>query len=529
MRGISKLYPEGKPASRKGAFWANRNVSLDLRRGEILCLAGENGAGKTTLMQILYGLTHPTEGEILVNGKSVKINSPLDANRLGIGMVHQHFMLFPEYTVAQNVVMGAEPRKWGICYDTKTANTQVAKLIEGRHFSVEADTPVKALAVGQMQQVEILKMLYRDVDIFILDEPTAVLTDQEITSLFRTFKTLADSGKSLILITHKLNEIKGISNRVAIMRKGELVGIHDTKDIDEFEISRLMVGKAVELRIDRRHESPAEKRPVITFDDVIVLRHKQKRPVLNHISFTAHAGEILGFAGVGGNGLGTLEAILGGFLHPTYGRILHHDTDISRLKTQDLRRRGLAYVPGDRLSVGSAADAKVSENMIINRLKQFSRHAFLDRRSIDTFTAQLIKQYDITGNPEEHIRTLSGGNIQKMILAREIDQYQDYIVFSEPTRGLDISASRYIYEQIALLRDRGAAVLLISSNLDEILANADRIFVFYRGTIAAEIPNPAAAETGPGAENDGTARLKEEIGAHMLGLKHRDTAEAVNG
>jgi simple sugar transport system ATP-binding protein len=433
-------------------------------------------------------------------------------------------MLFPEYTVAQNVVMGIEPRKWGIFYDTKKANARVAGLIEGRHFSVRADTPVQALTVGQMQQVEILKLLYRDVDIFILDEPTAVLTDQEITSIFRTFRALADSGKSLILITHKLNEIKGISDRVAIMRKGELVGVHDTKDIDEFEISRLMVGKGVELRSDRSHKSPAEKQPVITFEDVIVLRHKQKRPVLNHISFTAHAGEILGFAGVGGNGLGTLEAILGGFLHPTSGRILHHDEDISRLKIQDLRRRGLAYVPGDRLSVGSAPEAKVSENMIINRLTQFSRHGFLDRRSIDTFTAQLIKQYDIAGNPEEHIRTLSGGNIQKMILAREIDQYRDYIVFSEPTWGLDISAGRYIYEQIALLRDRGAAVLLISSNLDEILANADRIFVFYRGTIAAEIPNPVNADSGGAGENR-KAHLKEEIGAYMLGLKHRDTAE----
>jgi simple sugar transport system ATP-binding protein len=511
-------------------------VSLDLRRGEILCLAGENGAGKTTLMKILYGLTPPTQGEIWVNGAKALINSPLDAYKLGIGMVHQHFMLFPEFTVAQNVVMGIEPIRGGVFYDFARANTRVEEVIRRHHFSIEPDTPVHTLTVGQMQQVEIVKLLYRDVDIFILDEPTAVLTDQEIISLFHTFKTLAASGKSLILITHKLNEIKQISDRVAIMRKGKMVGMYETKDVDEYELSRLMVGRGVELRHHRRH-GPVESRPVITFEDVVVKRRGQERPLLNRVSFTARQGEILGFAGVGGNGLGALEAVLGGFLHIVSGRILYHTQDISRLKTEGLRRRGLAYVPADRLIYGSAPEATVNENMIINRRGQFFRWGFLNLKAVRDFTGALMDRYGIIGNKTQRIGSLSGGNIQKVILAREIDQYNDYIVFSEPTRGLDVAASGYVYEQIAALRDQGAAVILISSNLDEILANADRILVFYRGAIAAEIQNSQGkpfilgAETGM-SRKDGAALggdIKEAIGAYMLGLQTRGEPDGADG
>jgi simple sugar transport system ATP-binding protein len=509
MKNIVKIY------SADGSR-ANNRVSLDLRGGEILCLAGENGAGKTTLMRILYGLVHPTEGEIRVRGKKVRLHSPLDANRLGIGMVHQHFMLFPEFTVAQNVVMGIEPVRWGFRYDMDRANARVAEVIRRRHFSVEPEAPVRNLTVGQMQQVEILKMLYRDLEILILDEPTAVLTDQEIGELFRTLRALAESGKSLILITHKLREITEISDRVAIMRRGELVGVYNTSDIDEFEISRLMVGRGVDLLTRRSRHGPARigeevpARPVLSFEEVTVQNRGQERPRLNRISFTAHAGEILGFAGVGGNGLGTLEAVLGGFIPISGGCIRCHGKDISHLKTEALRRRGLAYVPGNRLSVGSAAEASVSENLIINRRKEFSRRDFLDRKAIAGFTGELLRRYGITGRADLPLDSLSGGNIQKVILAREIEQYKDYIVFSEPTWGLDIAASAYVYEQMSALKGRGAAVILISSNLEEILANADRILVFYRGTIAAEF-----RDIQEGAD------IKEEIGAYMLGLKHQ--------
>jgi simple sugar transport system ATP-binding protein len=432
--------------------------------------------------------------------------------------VHQHFMLFPEFTVAQNVVMGIEPKKGLLFYDFARAEKEVNAVIKEHGFSVDAGTPVASLTVGQLQQVEILKLLYRDADIFILDEPTAVLTDQEITAIFNTFKLLAEAGKSLILITHKPGEIKRISNRTVIMRRGEVAAVRETKDVDEYELSRLMMAGGAQTAHEHRPlraGETAERTPVLSFEGVTVLRHKQKRPALDNVSFTAHSGEVLGFAGVGGNGLGTLEAVLGGFLPVTRGRILHRGTDISALKTRQLRKRGLAYVPGDRLSVGSAPDANVEENMIINRRHNFSPRGFLDAKAVGRFTRDLIERYGIDGRAGQLIRSLSGGNIQKLILAREIDQYRDYIVFSEPTWGLDVSASQYVYEQIELLREKGAAVILISSNLDEILSNADRIFVFCRGAVAAEIPNPL---TGKEDEEEQKARIKEKIGAYMLGL-----------
>jgi simple sugar transport system ATP-binding protein len=505
MRGITKVYREGN-------FTANRKVSLELRAAEILCLAGENGAGKTTLMRILYGLTPPTEGEIFIKGRRVHIDSPLSAGKLGIGMVHQHFMLIPEFTVAQNVVLGIEPVKGGVFYDTPRANAGVNEVIRRHHFSLEAAAPVQSLTVGQMQQVEIVKMLYREADILILDEPTAVLTEQEIAALFKTLRTLAEAGKSLILITHKLREIKQISHRVAIMRRGEMIGAFSTADIDEYEISRLMVGRGVEIQKSRA-PSPAPAGPaLISFEDVGVVRRRQKRPLLEGVSFTAHGGEILAFAGVGGNGLGVLEAVLGGFLPISSGRIRYRGQDISRLKTAGLRERGLAYVPADRLDLGSAQEASALENMIIHRRGSLSRRGFLDTRATAAFAGDLFERYDIAGNIRLRLGSFSGGNIQKLILAREIDQYRDYIVFSEPARGLDVAAARYVYRQMAALRDKGAAVILISSNLDEILANADRVLVFYRGAVAAEIRDIGYAN----AEEE--SALKEKIGAYMTGL-----------
>ncbi|GHV64547.1 heme ABC transporter ATP-binding protein [Spirochaetia bacterium] len=507
LRGITKIYP-GNPRR------ANDRVNLSLRRGEILCLAGENGAGKTTLMKILYGIETPTGGEIFVRGRPVKIASPLAANRLGIGMVFQHFMLFPELTVAQNVVMGLEPVKFGIFYDKARAESAVNAVIKAHHFSIEADKPVHSLTVGQMQQVEILKLLYRNVDIIILDEPTAVLIEQEILSFFKTLKTLALAGKSIVLITHKLQEIKQISDRVAVMQKGCLVGIRNTDEINEYDISRMMIGSdftgsefVESAKNFRPKNNKALGEPVLSFEHVTVKRRGQKRLLLDDISFTVNAGEILGFAGVGGNGLGVLEAVLGGFLPIASGKIYHREKDISRFDASALRREGLAYVPADRLRVGSAPAATVNENIILNRRGEFSPGGFLDFKAIRSFSADLIRRYDIAGEGGQNAVTLSGGNIQKMILAREIDQFRDYIVFSEPTWGLDIAASAYVYGEIGKLREKGAAVLLVSTNLDEILSIADRIIVFYRGTIAAEFDN-----------SNTISNIKEEIGVFMMGL-----------
>lgn len=519
LRGISKIYPgSGKKA--------NNNIHLGLREGEILCIAGENGAGKTTLMKILAGLERPSAGEIYIHQKKAHIDSPLAAKRLGIGMVHQHFMLFPEYTAAENIVMGIEPRKWGIFCDAAKARAAAEKLIDSHHFSIEPDRQVRGLGVGEMQQVEICRILYRNADIIIFDEPTSALTEQETASLFKTLKALALAGKSLILITHKLREIKVIADRVAVLRRGELAGIRDTADIDEYEISRMMVapdgltengtrrrGGDEDARL-RREGAPSRNGPVIAFDQVTVLRRGQKRPLLDRVSFTAGAGEILGFAGVGGNGLGVLEAALGGFLHPASGRILHGGRDISHLNIRRLRNQGLAYVPADRLRVGSALGATVDENVMIDRRGEFTRLSFLKRRAIRRFAGGLIRRYRIAGTGDnghlssgkENAAFLSGGSLQKLILAREIEQLRDYIVFSEPTWGLDSAARNFVWGEIEGLREKGAAVILISTNLDEILALADRIMVMYRGRIAGQ------------TANSGGAGIKEKIGAWMQGL-----------
>lgn len=503
MRGIVKIYPEA-------GLRANDGVDLTLNRGEILCLAGENGAGKTTLMRVLYGLERPDAGSISVMEKPVVISSPSEANKLGLGMVHQHFMLIDDFTVAQNVTLGKEPLRRKLAYDLKRASREVTSVIEKHHFSIDANKRVGRLTVGQKQQVEIIKMLYRDVDILILDEPTAVLTEQEIESLFITLRALAENGTSLILITHKLHEIKAISDRVAIMRQGVMVGDFPTDAVDESEISRLMMGSSVSLVVDKVPYDKVRK-PVVTFEDVSVIRKNQERPLLHEVSFTAHSGEIVGFAGVGGNGLGVLEAVLGGFLPISRGRIIHNGKDVTKLDSHALRKDGLAYVPADRLKVGSALPATVAENLIVADRGNFCSYGIMQHKAIEKRVGELLQTYGVKGQSQMPIGTLSGGNIQKVILAREIEQYRDYIVFSEPTWGLDIASSRFVYERMVNLRNDGAAVILISSNLDEILALSDRIIVLYRGTIVAVL-----------LKEDLERVTKEEMGSYMLGLKRQE-------
>jgi len=506
LRGISKTYAG---SSKK----ANSNISLGLRKGEILCIAGENGAGKTTLMKILNGLEAPTAGEIFINGNNVIIDSPLAAQKRGIGMVHQHFMLFPEYTVAENMVMGVEPRKWRLFFNGAQAREEAAKVINAHHFSITPNKLVQDLSVGEMQQVEICRLLHRNADIIILDEPTSVLTEAETAALFKTLKALALAGSSLFLITHKLQEIKHIADRVAVLRRGELVGILDKNEIDEYAISKMMIGAENQKNFTQRHrrhgDCKVNSEPVIVFNDVTVLRRGQKRPLLDKVSFNVRPGEIVGFAGVGGNGLGVLEAVLGGFLHPSAGKITHNGKDISRLNIRRLRNQGLAYIPANRLKVGSALSATVDENIIINRRDELSRMGFLDHIAMGNFSAGLVLRYNIEMAAGTHsAAALSGGNLQKLILAREIDQFRDYFVFSEPTWGLDIAASGFVGDEIAALREKGAAIILISTNIDEIIDLADRIMVMYRGKIAGEFYHNETS----------IAALKEKIGDCMQGL-----------
>ncbi|MDR2419317.1 MAG: ATP-binding cassette domain-containing protein [Treponema sp.] len=514
LRDITTIYPADH-------FMANRNVSLSLRTGEILCLAGENGAGKTSLMKVLSGFIQPAQGEIVVKGNPVSITSPLGAARLGIGMVHQHFMLFPDFSVAENVVMGLEPVKFGFLYDFKTAVERVNALIKAHEFSIKADDRVSGLSVGQLQQVEIVKLLYRNADILILDEPSAALTEQETVSLFQTLRLLAKGGKSLILITHKLSEIKRISDRVAVMHKGELVALRETARVDEYEISQLMLGRDINEtpQTMSQEDPPRHAVPVLSFNKVTVKRRRQEQPLLNELSFTAHSGEILAFAGAGNSGLEELEAVLGGLLPINSGLISHKGIDISHLNAESLRKRNLAYVPADRLNVGSEAQALISENIMIVRRRELTRHGILDRAAISRFCHTLFERFAIRGNESLRIGSLSGGNIQKLVLAREIDLLErggDYIVFSKPTWGLDVAASNAVYERMTELRQKGVAILLLSSNLDEIIAMADRVLVLYRGGIVAEL------DTRPL-----DASLRELIGAYMLGLRRDESAQVV--
>jgi general nucleoside transport system ATP-binding protein len=488
LKNITKQYPgSGKKA--------NNNISLDLRKGEILCIAGENGAGKTTLMKILCGLEKADGGEIIKNGN--------------ISMVHQHFMLFPEYTAAENIVFGFEPRKYGIFFDAEKAKNISKKIISDNDFSISADTKVKDLTLGEMQQVEICRVLYNNAQIIILDEPTSILTEHEIKSLFKTLKTLVNNGKSIILITHKLNEIKRISDRVAVLRNGRLIDVKNVPETDEFEIAKMMMGDD-KLPPSMYTNGGGKKDNVIEFDNVTVKRRRQKRPLLDNVSFSVNSNEILGFAGVGGNGLGVIEAVLGGFLHPTKGRILHRGKDISKLNIRRLRNQGLSFVPADRVNVGSASDATIEENMIINMRNEyfsFNYQKLTRRNEIQKDINSWLKKYNIEApDLKKNVCTLSGGNLQKLILARELNLFKDYIVFSQPTWGLDIAAGRFIKGEIDALRRKGAAIILISTNLDEIIELADRIIVMYRGKIAGEFINN---------QNDG---IKELIGNCMQGL-----------
>ncbi len=503
MLNIVKRYPET-------GVVANNNASLALPEGKILALAGENGAGKTTLMKVLCGLELPDEGEIVINGEAVKIGSPLVANKLGIGMVHQHLMLIDQFSVSENVTLGQEVVSL-FKLNHRQREEEVTALIERHNFPLKANAKVGDLTLGQKQQVEILKMLYRNVDLLILDEPTALLAEQEVEALFSTLRELVARGVSIILITHKLREIKAISDYLTIMRGGEVVGNYKTSEISEEEISKKMVGRPLGLALEK---SPYKgtREEVLRLEGITLTQKGGKRPLLNDVSFSAHRGEVLGFAGVGGNGLGELEEILSGFAQPTQGEILYKGETITRHTTRQLRRGGLAYVPAERLAKGSASQASVAHNLIVTEVDQFTRGGLLQKGKIATYTNGVLDNYSIKGRSAEAVGSLSGGNIQKLILAREIEHLRDYILFSEPTWGLDVESSRFVYNKILDLRGEGAAVLLISSNLDEILALSDRVAVFYRGEIVLLIEGEELKEA-----------TKETLGAYMLGLKGRGT------
>ncbi len=504
MRGITKLYPAS-------GVLANDAVDLSVEKNEIHAVIGENGAGKSTLMKLLYGLEQPDAGTTRFREKRVVIHDPLAANRLGIGMVHQHFKLVPDFTVAENVVLGSEPRTQGVFIDRKSAVQDVAKVIEDHGFSIDPKRKVKDLTVGQMQQVEIVKMLYRNAELLILDEPTSVLTEQEIESLFVTLRHLLDRGKTIILITHKLEEVMHMSHRVTVMRGGKVVAVRNTRDVDKRELSRLMVGRDILLEVNR--EPKARGDVVLELQGISIHCRGQERPLLDKIDLQVHSGELVGIAGVGGNGLAEIEDVIGGLRHATKGTMRLNNVDVTSFGAEQLRKAGLAYVPADRLHRGASLPSTVRENCIVTKHHDFLKVGILQRRSMREFTKRLIDHFSIAAGEGMPAGNLSGGNIQKMILARELSAQSNFILFSEPTWGLDIASSQFVYEKMMELRDQGAGVLLISSNLDEILGLADSILVVYRGRIVGRL------------NNDGTLS-KEIIGEYMLGLRDDSQATA---
>ena len=484
---------------------ANDDITLQLRRGEIHALLGENGAGKSTLMSVLFGLYQPEAGEIKKNGEVVRINNPNDATALGIGMVHQHFKLVDVFTVLENIILGAETTKLGFL-QKKEARKKVEELSEKYGLKVDLDAKVEDITVGMQQRVEILKMLYRDNEILIFDEPTAVLTPQEIDELMATMKEFAKEGKSILFISHKLNEIMAVADRVTVLRKGKYIGTVDTKDTDKQSLSNMMVGRPVQLQVEKKPAKPGEA--VLEVEHLCVPSKSHKRDAVHDVSFTARAGEIVCIAGIDGNGQSELVYGLTGLEKCSGGKVTLCGHEISHAS---IRHRGadMSHIPEDRHKYGLVLDFTLEQNMVLQRFREsrFQNVGFIKKGEVRKYAETLIEQYDVRSGqgPITTARSMSGGNQQKAIIAREIDRDKPLIVAVQPTRGLDVGAIEYIHKQLVAERDKGKAVLLVSLELDEVMSLSDRILVMYEGEIVGEL--------------DPKATTVQELGLYMAGAK----------
>ena len=488
----------------------NDDITLQLRRGEIHALLGENGAGKSTLMSVLFGLYQPEAGTIKKNGEVVKINDPNDATALGIGMVHQHFKLIEVFTVLDNIILGAETTRMGFL-QKKAARAKVEALSERYGLKVDLDAKVEDITVGMQQRVEILKMLYRDNEILIFDEPTAVLTPQEIDELMATMREFAKEGKSILFISHKLNEIMAVADRVTVLRKGKYIGTVETKDTDKQSLSNMMVGRPVQLEVVKETARPGDA--VLRVENLVVPSKGHKRNAVNNVSFEVHAGEILCIAGIDGNGQTELVYGLTGLEKSGGGSVTLCGHDISHAS---IRQRGtqMSHIPEDRHKHGLVLDFMLEQNMVLQRFQepQFQHMGFIDRGAVRSYAEHLIEQYDVRSGqgPVTIARSMSGGNQQKAIIAREIDREKPLIVAVQPTRGLDVGAIEYIHSQLVAERDKGRAVLLVSLELDEVMSLSDRILVMYEGEIVGEL--------------DPKATNVQELGLYMAGAKRTTKA-----
>ena len=479
MVNITKRFP---------GIIANDNVTLQLKKGEIHALLGENGAGKSTLMSVLFGLYQAEEGVIKKDGVEVKINNPNDANALGIGMVHQHFKLVECFSVLDNIILGDEDTKHGILQRAR-AREKVMALSEKYGLRVDPDALIEDISVGMQQRTEILKMLYRDNEILIFDEPTAVLTPQEIQELLQIMRNLAAEGKSILFISHKLNEIMAVADRCSVLRKGKYMGTVNIADTTKAELSRMMVGRDVEFAVTKGEAHPAEV--VLDVKNLTVPSKVHKNNAVKNVSFQVHAGEIVCIAGIDGNGQSELIYALTGLLKPDSGKIFLNNRDITHMSIRKRNEAGLSHIPEDRHKHGLVLDYSLENNLVLKRYfhPEFERNGFLQFGEIRKYADDLIERFDVRSGQGAvtKARSMSGGNQQKAIIAREVDLSSDLLIAVQPTRGLDVGAIEYIRKELLAQRDAGKAVLLVSLELDEVLEVPDRILVMYEGAIVGEL------------------------------------------
>ena len=492
---------------------ANDDITLQLKKGEIHALLGENGAGKSTLMSVLFGLYQAEEGVIKKDGKEVQIRNPNDANDLGIGMVHQHFKLVECFTVLDNIILGVEPNKAGFL-QKQEARKKVMALSEKYGLRVDPDALIEDITVGMQQRTEILKMLYRDNEILIFDEPTAVLTPQEIDELMAIMKNLAAEGKSILFISHKLNEIMAVADRCTVLRKGKYIGTVETKNTTPEQLSAMMVGRNVNFHVEKQPSHPGQV--ILNVEDMSVASRSHKNDAVKHVSFQVRAGEIVCIAGIDGNGQTELVYGLAGLEPLKNGKLELNGNDITKAPIRRRSTMGMSHIPEDRHKHGLVLDYSLEYNIILQRYfePEFTDGAgFLRRGNIRKYAERLIEQYDVRSGqgPITAARSMSGGNQQKAIIAREIDKNPDLLIAVQPTRGLDVGAIEYIHKQLVAQRDAGKAVLLVSLELDEVMDVPDRILVMYEGEIVGEL--------------DPAKTTQEELGLYMAGAK-RDEVKA---